>query len=245
MNDVQIDVSNLDSSTPIVIAAQDIVLKSVKKFAFAFNPEVIVADSPEKREFIFAILSKFHLPNATNISLEGRGTHSRSDLLSCKPAELLLHQFLSKFSVRVPKAVDFNIAIRGKPFRHHTTLPIHFPAGLEHLTFKCNTNLSFPKKDSQEVAFDLKKLRTVSLGVNPQNETFAVKQWLDWLVNNLRLCGGWQEFEKLVVFKCEEKWDGIAYRYEETVMRDDVIVWCNQYKVLPQRNYLSCPQTFS
>ncbi|KLO09632.1 hypothetical protein SCHPADRAFT_931051 [Schizopora paradoxa] len=211
-----------------------VVLGNVKKFTLCFASHHATDEKEEEFERLYAIFSKLQAPIATHVRLEGR----RNAIPRYAKHSLDLHRLLFNLPVNFPKVVDCDMAINGKSdsTSRNTTFPLHFPTGLEVLRFACNTSLSFPEGDAEVVVFDLNHFRELKLHSSPKCNTSAVKDWVRWMVDNAQLHGAWQSFEKLVVNTCTERDHRDGCECEETILRDNVIDWCDkpEYRRFPR-----------
>ncbi|KLO09636.1 hypothetical protein SCHPADRAFT_558832 [Schizopora paradoxa] len=216
-----------------LVAHKVVVLENVKDFEFCFGS---MHAANADRYFLRTFLSKLHVPNAINVFMKGLKTKVRDNSVRRSEGRLRLHQLLSGIAAGSPKIANLDISVERNPTRLNTVLPRHFPPGLEDLKFTCNSNLQFFQKelDAQDGVPELGKLRTLTLGVNSECDTSAVKRWVPWLVSRLKLCGGWGSFEELVLFEYDV--DLEDYVFEETIPRDDILGWCKCYDGAPLKD---------
>ncbi|KLO09635.1 hypothetical protein SCHPADRAFT_1000146 [Schizopora paradoxa] len=242
LNELYIDVADYQwykaTMDDEFIERSPIVLEDVKKYTFCFASHHAADEKEGDLERLRVIFSKVQVPNATHVRLEGRKTGNHRYLSRYKSYPLNLHRLLSDLPARFPNVVSCEISISRdiNSSTHSTTFPLQFPSGLEEFKFTSNTSLSFPEAEAAEAVRELRNLRNLILGLNSLHYTNAAKDWVRWMVDNVKLHGGWQSFDRLMLLKCEEREDDDIYEYEDLILRDEVLEWCDKYNGVPKRD---------
>ncbi len=220
----------------------NITLNNVRTFSVSFSPFQISIEYAHNLITLRTFFSKLYFPNATDLGIEYIGLCRKLEYINTRDILSLLSD-----ERRVPRLRSLHVNICMKrlltgPKGLFSSIPTGLPAGLESLTFTCNTHLTMENYDLKEKV-KLPQLRTLILDVARyrHDDSAALARWVLWLVGSLRIEGGWDTFRGLQFLERDWSNNRIGPESGTFIPRDEVDVWCNavSHSVLRSFNNLT------